>query len=814
MPQLSGMRFYLKIFFFLFLSFPFLLVSSQNNTTTLKGKVIDENKKPVFGATVSVVELTTGIVTNDSGLFYFQLPRNKTFTIEISYLGYKKINFSVFTGSGKGVFVEKQLEISTEQIGPVFIESKYDRATTLERIEIIDFKNIPSTSGIEAMLPSKAGVIQKGEFSSQYSVRGGNFDENLVYINEIEIYRPLLVKAGQQEGLSILNPDLISDIQFSAGGFDAQYGDKMASVLDIKYKRPDSLGGSVSASLLGASSHLEMASKNRRFTAIAGIRYKSNKYLLNQLQTKGDYKPTFLDLQSFFTYDLSKKIEISFLSNISNNSYHIIPTEKTTEFGTLAVQPLKFTVFYDGQELDRFTTYLGALTFHFHPTEKLSLKLITSGFRTNEEITYDIQGQYWIDAVDASSTKDSSINIGVGTYLQHARNFLDARVYSAAFKGTYYSDKNDMRWGLQYQIEDIDDRIREWEMVDSAGYSTPYSDDEVRLNKTTRSVNHLISNRITGYYQNTYKFYGANFRYYLTAGMRAHYWSLNEKMLLSPRMMFSFVPIDSRIRYHAAFGFYYQPPFYKEMRDPDGKLHKDIKAQKSIHYVLGTKYDFTVWERPFIFSTEFYYKYFANIVPYKVEDVDIQYLPQYKARGYATGIEFKINGEFVENAESWATLSLMRTMEDIYRDYYLLDDKTVISPGYFRRPTDQFLNFALFFQDYFPTNPEYKVHFNLIYGTNLPYGLPNYNFPSENVTLRPYQRVDIGLSKSLKNFSAFRSFKDVWFNFEIFNLFGVENQASFQWVKSVMNSEGLPNNFAIPNYLTGRIFNIKFTAKF
>ncbi|NJK87762.1 MAG: TonB-dependent receptor plug domain-containing protein [Bacteroidales bacterium] len=692
------------------------------------------------------------------------------------------------------------------------IERKIDKEPTLKPISMIAIDRITS-GGIEKILNTQ-GVFMRSEFSSQYSVRGGNYDENLTYINDIEIYRPLLVKSGQQEGLSIINPDMVSGIQFSAGGFAAHYGDKMSSVLDIKYKRPSGFGGSFSGSLLGASSHVEMASKNKKFTGIAGVRYKSNKYLLNKLHTKGSYKPTFIDFQSFFTYDISRKFEVSLLTNISDNQYQIVPQEEETEFGTSVDLPLRWTVFYDGQEIDRFSTYMGAFTINFHPNEKLSLKLINSGFMTNEEITYDIQGQYLIDAVDKQ--KDSAINLGVGTYLQHARNFLNGQVYSSAFKGRYLNSKNDLKWGITFQIEDIDDKIREWEMIDSAGYSIPYSKNDVHLNKTTRSNNRLITQRTTAYVQNTYEFFGKKgARYFLTTGIRAHHWSLNDQVVISPRIILSATPQWNRdVKFHAAFGYYFQPPFYKELRDSEGVLHKDIKAQKSVHYVIGNQYNFFAWTRPFVFSTEIYYKHLWNIIPYKVDDVDIQYLPQYIARGYATGIEFKINGEFVENAESWATLSLMRTREDIYRDYYLLPDKTVVSPGYYRRPTDQFLQFGLFFQDYLPTNPDYKIHLNLIYGTNLPYGLPTYDIPSKNITLRPYQRADIGFSKSLKKFFAVNSFDDIWFNFEIFNLFGVENQASFNWIKAVENELGLTNYFAVPNYLTGRIFNVKLSARF
>ena len=492
----------------------------------------------------------------------------------------------------------------------------------------------------------------------------------------------------------------------------------------------------------------------------------------------------------------------------------MVPTERETEFG-IYQQPLNFVIYYDGQEIDRFNTYLGAVTIDYHPSEKLILKQTVSVFNTREKITYDIQGQYWINAVDINSRNDSAINIGVGTYLQHGRNYLDAVVYTIGHSGSYFADNFNLKWGISYQNEYIDDKIREWEMIDSAGYSVPYSSSEVLLNSTTKSKNKLSSERIMGYFQNTVNFRTNNAEYFVNAGIRANYWSFNDQLVISPRIILSVDPYWSeKMRFHAAVGYYYQPPFYKELRDPEGTIHTGVKAQKSIHYVLGGDYTFTAWARPFIFSTDLYYKHLWNLIPYKVDDVDIQYLPQYIARGYAAGIEFKINGEFVKDAESWASLSIMRTREDIYHDYYLLPDRTVVTPGYYSRPTDQLINFGLFFQDYFPNNPEYKVNLSLMYGSRLPYGIPNYNRPDLNAKMKPYRRVDIGLSKSLKKFSGFRHFDDVWINFEIFNLFGLQNQASFQWVRTVQNNEGLPNIFGVPNYLTGRIFNIRLSAKF
>ncbi len=784
----------------------------------VNGKIVDENETPVLGATITVKELFKGTITDKDGLFEIEIPSNQTYTIEVSFIGYQKLSIPVKVAPGREFYFERQLSLSTEKIDEVYIERRYEKAGTLERIKIKSIELLPSaTGGVESMLGS-FGASLRSEFSSQYSVRGGNFDENLVYINDIEIYRPLLVRAGQQEGLSIINSSLVSSIQFSAGGFDAQYGDKMASVLDIRYKRPVSFGGSVAGSLLGASAHLEGATANKRFTAISGIRYKTNQYLLQNLETKGDYKPSFLDFQTFLTYDAARWCEISLLGNISQNLYRVIPQSRETEFGTYQ-QTLSFTVYYDGQESDRFDTYLGALSLEIRPVKEISLKLIGTAFNTLEQLTYDIQGQYLINLLDnvagSETFGDSVLNIGVGTYLQHARNYLQARVYSLEHKGSYYSSGNSLKWGLKYQYEHIDDKLREWEMLDSAGYSIPYSDSEVFLYTTTISKNLQFSNRISGYLQNTFNFQGDKAEYFLTTGIRASYWSLNDQLVISPRAVLTITPYWlRRVYFHAAMGYYYQPPFYKELRDPDGKIHEDIRAQKSVHYLVGGQYNFSLWERPFVFSTEMFYKHLWNLIPYKVDDVDIQYLPQYKARGYVTGIEFKINGEFVKDAESWASLSIMQTKEDIYKDYYLEPDRTVVWPGYYRRPTDQVINFGLFFQDYFPNNPDYKVHLSLSYASRIPYGTPDYTRPDLNVSMKPYRRVDIGLSKSLNNLNIFSQYANVWLSVEIFNLFGLKNQASYQWIKTVKNSLNLNNTFAIPNYLTGRIFNVKIVGKF
>ncbi|MBN1414453.1 MAG: carboxypeptidase-like regulatory domain-containing protein [Bacteroidales bacterium] len=790
----------------------------------IKGFITDENQAPVAGASIVNLSARKGVLSNQSGNFELKVPAHKEIIIEISFLGYKKITKTLTLLPGQVVEINQQLEPDRELLDEVIIESKFEKAGSLERINLKSIDNIPMPSGgIESVLITLGASI-RNEMSSQYSVRGGNYDENLIYVNDIEIYRPLLIRSGQQEGLSFINSSLVSSIQFSAGGFEAQYGDKMSSVLDIKYKKPDRYGGSVMASLLGASIHLEGASKNQRFTHISGLRYKTNQYMLSSLEAKGDYKPKYLDFQTFLTYYMTKKIEVSLLGNISRNQFTVIPTEKETSFGTYQ-QVLTLKIFYEGQEVDLFNTYLGAATINYQPSKNLNLKLIGSTFNTNESVCYDIMGQYWINQLDntigSETAGDSILNIGVGTNLQHARNNLDAYVYNISHKGSFYYGNHNLKWGIAWQRERIFDDIREWEMIDSAGYSIPNSDKIIQMYRFTSGKNRLLSNRFSAYLQNVFNGKATFGEWFLSAGMRLQYWDANGQLLASPRILITLNPFwDRQISFHAAAGLYYQPPFYRELIDPEGNLYKNLHAQESIHYLLGSDYQFRAWDRPFKFTMEVYYKYLAHLIPYKTEDVSIQYLPQYHARGYAVGVEFKINGEFVKEAESWATLSIMETKEDVYNDYYVKTDGTVIYPGYYSRPTNQLVNFGLFFQDYFPNNPDYKVHLTLFYGSRLPFGSPDYERPSENYLMKSYKRIDIGLSKSLisrkkrPGSRIYTVLKDAWINVEIFNLFNFKNQASYQWIRTVSNQEGLPNTFAIPNNLTGILFNIRLSARF
>jgi hypothetical protein len=808
---------------FLFMAvFIYPLAAQQEGL--IKGILTDENMAPVTGANVLNLTDRKGTVSDASGYFELRIPAVQEITLEISFLGYKKLTDTIRVSPGQILEMNRQLEPVNEMLDEVIVESKFEKSNSLERISLKSMDNIPLPSGnIESILVTLGASI-RNEMSSQYSVRGGNFDENLIYVNDIEIYRPLLIRSGQQEGLSFINSSLVSSLQFSAGGFEAQYGDKMSSVLDIKYKQPTEFGGSAMVSILGAAAHLEGTSKNQRFTHISGLRYKTNQYMLKALETEGDYKPRYLDFQTYLTYDLKKNMEISFLGNISWNQYTVIPTEKETSFGTYQ-EVLSMKIYYEGQEVDLFKTYLGALTLSYNPAKNLILKLIGSAFNTNESVRYDLMGQYWINQLDntagSETAGDSILNIGVGTNLLHARNQLNAYVFNMSHKGSYYYGNSSLKWGLSWQRERIFDRIREWEMIDSAGYSLPNSDDVILFSNFTACRNKLFSNRFTGYLQNVFNRSSEFADWFLSGGIRIHYWDINGQLLLSPRVLITMHPYwERQVSFHASAGLYYQPPFYRELLDPQGNLHKDIKAQESIHYVVGSDYQFTAWGRPFKFTTEVYYKYLAHLIPYKTEDVAVQYLPDYHAKGYVAGIEFKINGEFVKDAESWATLSIMETKEDVYNDYIVHSDGTVEYPGYYPRPTNQLVNFGLFFQDYFPNNPDYKVHLTLFYGSRMPFGSPDYSRPSEYYLMNSYKRIDLGFSKSLINRKKnppsgfFARVREAWINIEIFNLFNFKNQASYQWVRMVNNQEGEPNTFAVPNHLTGILPNLRISARF
>jgi len=818
-------RFFQKqILFFLVMTLSPVLYCQEY--ATISGKITGPDNQPVFLANITIQGTVTGTATAEDGTFVLQVPAGREITLVFSCIGYQTLSEKAVLKAGELLQLTRVMNISIKKLDEVSVTEEYDRSGAINRLDIKTLRMIPGVTGnVESLLKTLPGVSSNNELSSQYSVRGGNFDENLVYVNDIEIYRPFLVRSGQQEGMSFINPYMVSAVKFSAGGFDARYGDKMSSVLDITYRRPTGFGGSLDASLLGAAFQFEGATKNNRLTHNTGFRYKTTRYLLSSLETKGEYLPSFIDFQTYISYQISKKLEINFLGNIADNTYTFIPENRSTDFGTYQ-NPLNLVIYYDGRENDMFDTYLGALTFQYKPTKQLSFKFINSGFSSLEKEKFDIQGQYLINELDnrlgSETFGDSILNIGIGTFLNHARNNLDALVYSASHIGSWLTEDNQLRWGVKYQYEWISDNLSEWEMIDSAGYSVPYSNSEVLLTSVTKSDHLINSRRYIAFLQNTYSFERNGYRYFLNAGVRANYWDYNNQLLLSPRVILSINPDWIRnIVLRISTGFYHQPPFFKEFRYRDGTINPDIRAQKSWHIVAGGDYLFTAWDRPFKLSTEIYYKRMKDLIPYKLDNVRIQYAAENIAKGYATGIEFKIYGEFVKNAESWASLSIMKTEEDIREDRYRDTTGKLVEIGYYPRPTDQRLNFGLFFQDYLPNNPDYKVYLTFLYGSRLPFSAPYQDRYDLVYRMPAYKRVDIGFSKILKKEETqlsernpLKHFSSIWISAEIFNLLGVNNTISYLWVKTVSNQENMPGEFAVPNYLTSRRFNLRLTSRF
>ena len=804
-------------------------VVNGQDTGTLEGSIRDSIGDPVEFANVALQGTQQGTMTKQDGSYTMEVPSGRSYTVIISCVGYRTKQFAVRLGAGESRQQDITLQTDIRALREVSVSARQERGSTFQRIDVEDLNYMPTTTGkVETIIKSQAGVSSNNELSSQYSVRGGNFDENLVYVNDVEIYRPFLVRSAQQEGLSFVNSDLVSSIKFSAGGYDARYGDKMSSALDITYKRPREFAGSASISLLGASAHVEGASKTERFTYLAGYRYKTTQYLLNTLETSGDYKPQFSDLQTQLSYQISRKLELSFLGNYSSSKYQFIPHTRNTEFGTKDL-PLNLRIYYDGQEMDQFDTYLGAFTLNWKPRKGLSLKLIGSAFRTSEEETFDIIGQYWINELDntinSESYGDSLLNIGVGTEQVHARNYLEAYVISASHLGAYRSGNRHIQWGLSYKYQEFYDRISEWEIIDSAGYVIPYNGEELELTKSLKSDNHISYDQFSAFVQNTREINTRKADYFITAGIRGLVWNFNQTTMISPRATISTQPNWKRdMMFHVSAGYYYQPPFYKEMRMPDGAINYDIEPQRSIHLLLGGDYIFKLWNRPFKLTGEAYYKWLNNLIPYKIENVRVSYAGENISEGFARGIDFKLNGEFVPGAESWFTLSFLQTREDVEGDYIQVWNGTEFvteEAGEFPRPTDQIFTVGLYFQDYFPNHPGYKVHLNAFYGTGIPLSSPVEDQYYTQLRMRPYRRVDIGFSKVIKRETdiwgernPLRFFESIWISAEIFNLLDIKNEASYLWIRTISDQQGVPGMFGIPNYLTGRRFNLKISISF
>ena len=801
-----------------FLTYILILISTvlySQNTATIKGNIKDVTGNYVELVNISVIGEQIGATSDFDGNYNLKVPANKNLTIVFSHLEYKSDTLKIKLKPNEIKILNKKMQINYEMISVVSVEEQSKRYRGITRLETKNFELMPNMgNGIENIIKSLPGTSSNNELSSQYTVRGGNFDENLIYVNDIEIYKPQLIKSGQQEGLSFINPDLVQSVEFSAGGFESRYGDKMSSVLDIKYKKPNKFAGSVSGGLLGGTAHLEGGTKNHRLTYIIGARYKSNSYILNTLDTKGEYKPRFWDIQSYITYDVNDKWEMSFLTNYADNAYNFIPEDRETSFGTVN-NALGLKIYFDGQEADRFKTFTGAYTNTYKPNSKLRLKLIMSGMRTIEKESYDILGQYYLNELDknlgSDNLGDSLMNIGIGSFLTHARNRFYADVINIEHKADYkLNDNNRIDWGLGYRLENIEDYVNEWEMHDSAGFSLPFPDTAgyapnfVSLYNNIYANNSLITNKYTAYIQNSYNFSAKDTtKFNLTGGFRFYYSDINKEFLVSPRVSFAVIPNwEKDFVFRFATGVYYQPPFYKEYRDINGNLNLNVKSQQSIHFVLGSDYNLKIWNRPFKLITEVYYKILNNLNPYIVENVKIRYLAENNAHGYATGIDMKLTGEFVPGAESWVSLSVMKTEEDIEGDNY----------GYIPRPSDQLVNANIFFQDYVPKFPTFKAHLNLVFGTGLPFGAPYSERGEQTIRMPAYKRVDLGFSKIFKTSdkqNVFSNFKEISITAEIFNMLGINNTISYVWIKDIYGRQ-----YAVPNYLTGRRLNIKLTLRF
>jgi len=805
----------------------FSILSFLGFSQSISGTITDEENNTLPSVNIAILNTSIGATSLNDGSYNMEVPANKSMVVAYSFIGYEieKIRLPMLK-RGQNYTLNIQLKAKNTLLNDVIVKDKKSRKESFNRIKPKHVKILPgSQGGIEAILKTLPGVSSANELSSQYSVRGGNFDENLVYVNGIEVYRPFLIRAGQQEGLSFVNTDMVSSILFSSGGFEAKYGDKMSSVLDITYKRPRENAASLQLSMLGGSAHFEGASKNGRFSYLVGARHKTNEYVLNAMDTKADYIPKFSDLQTFINYELNTNWQISFLGNISKNEYTMIPENRDTEFGTLN-EALKLTIFFEGKEVDKYETYFGALSTTYQPSTHLNLQITTSAFQTFEQENFDILGEYWLYQLENNLGSDDFGNIafdrGVGKYINHARNSLNARVMNFSHKGNYNNEDLKVDWGFRAQKEEIEDKISEWNLIDSAFFNYPHPNDniggeadpnqQIVMSELLKTQINLSSYRNSGYMQFSKDINNIT----INAGTRGSYWTYNEELLLSPRATIAYAPLwEKDIVFRAASGIYYQSPFYKELRTPEGTLNHNIKAQKSTHYVMGADYLFYSWGRPFKWITEVYYKNLENLIPYKVDNVRIQYLANDLSNGYAKGIDMKINGEFVSGVESWASLSVMKTEEDIVGDYITNADGSSSEAGFIPRPTDQRVNFSMFFQDYIPGNPNYKMHLNLIYGTGLSFGPPNSEKHQDVLRIPDYRRVDIGFSAVLKDENKksrikwLNAFNSIWVSAEVFNLLDINNTVSYLWVADITGRQ-----YAVPNYLTARQLNAKLILSF
>lgn len=788
------------------------IIGLAQQKVKIGGTITDEHGSPIELAIVRLEGTAIGTLSNLKGRYSLTFQSQDSIVIIYSMLGYQTRKRVLVKPKGN-ISINITLPSAEFELGEVVITEHQRQTGTVQRIDAGAGKLMPDASGgnIEAIIATQAGVSSSNELSSQYNVRGGSFDENMVYVNGIEVYRPLLIRSGQQEGLSFINPDMVESIGFSTGGYEARFGDKMSSVLDITYKKPKQTEGTVNVSLLGASAYLGLKTKNVTWTN--GIRYKTNSYLLGTLETKGEYDPNFIDYQTYLNWTISPRWELELMGNFSQNKYNFYPEDRYTRFGTLSAVR-EFKVYFGGQEKDLFRTFFGAGSITYHINELNRLTLQASAFSTKEQETYDITGQYWLSDLDTPNDNGStaeSETIGVGTYMEHARNYLDANVQTYTLTGNHRIKQNNIRWGIEVKREHIKEKLREWEMRDSAGYSMPHVPDGPELIYTLSSQNKINTSRFSFYAQDTYKFQSAAGLFTLTAGVRGSYWNWNKEFIISPRASIALIPaFNERFTFRGAAGVYYQAPFYKEFRDTttiEGNtyvsLNKDIKSQRSLHFVLGSDYNFRIANRPFRFTTEVYYKALSNLVPYNIDNVRISYYGYNASKGYATGIDMKLFGEFVPGTDSWLTLSLMKTEEEI-------------NGRWLPRPTDQRYNLSLYFTDYFPGSRKWTMNLKGSLAGGLPFGPPHGGREESVFRTSPYKRVDIGMSRILldntdgNRTSGFgRHLRSIWLGVDVLNLLDISNVNSYFWVTDTGN-----NQFAVPNYLTRRQINVRVLVEF
>lgn len=777
-------------------------VTASAQTFTLQGRVSDENNDPIEFASVSCLKQGKMTMTSLKGEYSMQLHSADSVVIKFSMIGYKAKTRILRRPRGKQT-LQIVLHSDENQLGEVTVTGKKIETGQMEDISKDHLKSLPSASGnaVEELIQSQAGVSTHSELSSQYNVRGGSFDENSVYIDNVEIYRPFLVRSGQQEGISVINPDMVEKISFSTGGYEARYGDKMSSALNIKYRKPKKFEATASASMLGASAFIGVS--NKKVSWSNGFRYKTTKHLLGSMDTKGEYSPTFIDYQTYLTYTPNKRWEIKLLGNISDNHYNFTPEDRETKFGTME-NVKAFQVYFDGQEKDVFRTFFGAVGITRNFGEKTSLSLIASAFNTREQEKYDIQGQYWLTQTETSE------NLGVGTYFQHARNYLKAHVESAKllFKTKY--KKHDIEGAFTFKKEKITENSVEYEMRDSSNYSVPHTGKDLYMIYSMRAKNVLDANRIEAYVQDAFRFTSNNEKtlYTLNYGVRLSHWSYTKETIVSPRVSLGIIPaFNENITMRFATGLYYQAPFFKELRDTTtqngityASLNSKAKSQRSIHFIAGFDYRFRMNNRSFKFTAEAYYKALGNLVPYSVNNVKVVYYGSNESSGHAAGIDLKLYGEFVPGTDSWLSLSLMNTSMK-------LNGKSI------PLPTDQRYAINLFFTDYFPGTDRWKMSLKLALADGLPFSAPHQELESNVFRAPAYKRADIGLSYRLLNNEGKQrkhiQLRNVWLGAECLNLFGINNVNSYYWITDVTGGQ-----YAVPNYLTGRQVNFRVTVDF